>query len=80
MVDGNHKNRGELYLEHDYAGVELDLNEAQDTLRSLHRLWKRPVHIATVLNGSQTVVSFDGKEASVDVGDEIEVEPAESEA
>ena len=80
VVDGNHKNRGELYLEHDYAGVELDLNEAQDTLRSLHRLWKRPVHIATVLNGSQTVVSFDGKEASVDVGDEIEVEPAESEA
>ena len=45
VVDGNHRQPGRALLEHDFAGVELDLREAQDTLRNLHRLWTRPVHI-----------------------------------
>ncbi|QDT68534.1 SpoVR family protein [Planctomycetes bacterium MalM25] len=65
VVDGNHQNRGELLLEHEYAGVELDVAEAQDTLRNLHRLWKRPVHLQTVLDDAEALLSFDGEELTV---------------
>ena len=46
-------NRGELYLEHTYTGVELQLDYARDTLRNLHRLWNRPVHLETVLEDTR---------------------------
>lgn len=60
--DGNHRNRGELFLVHEYNGVELKLDYARDTLGNVHRLWTRPVHIETVLDGKTTVLSFDGSE------------------
>lgn len=60
--DGNHKNRGELYLEHLHGGIDLKLNYAQDTLVNLERLWRRPVHIETQVEGKTTVLSYDGKE------------------
>jgi len=60
--DGNYRNRGELFLEHRFGGVELKLTYAQDTLANLFRIWKRPVHIETTLEGKIATVSFDGKE------------------
>ncbi len=60
LVDGNHKNRGELYLSHDYQGIELKQDEAHDTLINLHKLWSRPVHIETVVDDEPTVLSWDG--------------------
>ncbi len=61
VQDGNYKNRGELYLEHDYQGVELKVDYAQDTLVNLHQIWKRPVNIETVIDDRPTVLSYDGK-------------------
>jgi stage V sporulation protein R len=63
--DANYKNRGELFLEHTYNGVELKTGYAKDTLMNLHRLWTRPVHIETMLDEAPTVLSFDGKEHTV---------------
>ena len=60
--DGNYKNRGELFLEHQFTGVELDTAYARDTLANLHLLWKRPVHIETIQGGSPAHLSFDGTE------------------
>jgi stage V sporulation protein R len=60
--DGNYKNRGELFLEHRFSGVELKISYATDTLVNLHKLWGRPVHIETVLDGATTILSFDGSE------------------
>jgi stage V sporulation protein R len=60
--DGNYKNRGELFLEHQFNGVELKTSYALDTLVNLQRLWSRPVHIETVLDGAATILSFDGSE------------------
>lgn len=60
--DANYKNRGELFLEHQFNGVELQLDYARDTLVSLHTLWKRPVHIETALEGLTTILSYDGSE------------------
>ena len=60
VVDGNYRNRGELYLRHQYEGVELKLDYARDTLENLESLWSRPVHIETVLDEDPSVISWDG--------------------
>jgi stage V sporulation protein R len=70
--DGNYKNRGELFLEHQYNGVELKIDYARDTLMNLHRLWSRPVHIETVLDGATTILSFDGSEHKSEKSDKGE--------
>jgi stage V sporulation protein R len=63
VVDANHANRGELYLKHRYEGVALELERAWDTLRNLHRIWQRPVHIETAEDDrGGRLLSFDGKE------------------
>lgn len=60
--DGNYKNRGELFLEHSYHGVELQMDYARDTLTNLYKLWSRPVHIETVLEDKPAILSYDGHE------------------
>jgi stage V sporulation protein R len=65
VKDGNYRNRGELYLHHEYLGVDLKLDHAQDTLRHLHRLWTRPVHLETCVDGRTTLLSFDGSDHTI---------------
>lgn len=65
VKDGNFRNRGELYLTQEHFGVDLKLDHAQDTLRHLHRLWTRPVHLETVLEGRPTLLSFDGSDHTI---------------
>jgi stage V sporulation protein R len=60
VQDGNHKNRGELYLYHRHEGVDLRADYARDTLRNLHKIWTRPVHIETVVDKRPKIISFDG--------------------
>jgi len=71
VVEANHMNRGELFLQHRYSGVELKSSYAADTLANLYRLWNRPVHIETVLDDQLTVLSFDGSEHSSTQTDEL---------
>jgi stage V sporulation protein R len=65
VTDGNYKNRGELYLTQEHFGLDLRLDLAQDTLRHLHRLWTRPVHLETVVEGRATLLSFDGTDHTI---------------
>jgi stage V sporulation protein R len=60
--DGNHRNRGELYLEHLHSGVDLKVTYARDTLVNLEKLWRRPVHLETIVEEQKTILSYDGKE------------------
>ena len=69
--DGNYKNRGELYLEHDYSGVELELGYANGTLENLYQLWQRPVHVESVLENRVSTLTFDGSEHSVSKSDQM---------
>ena len=55
-------NRGELYMKHDHEGLDLKMREARDTLHSLYRLWKRPVHLETVVDDWNVLLSFTGSE------------------
>jgi stage V sporulation protein R len=63
VVDDNHENRGELYLVHRHEGVNLREDFARETLRALHRLWSRPVHLETVVDQSRVLWTYDGKDA-----------------
>jgi stage V sporulation protein R len=65
VKDSNFRNRGELYLHHEHFGIDLKLDHAQDTLRHLNRLWTRPVHIETVVDGRHTLLSFDGTDHTI---------------
>jgi stage V sporulation protein R len=60
VVDANYKNRGELLLVHRHEGIDLDVPYAHDTLRNLHALWKRPVHIETRVDNRPVMYSHEG--------------------
>ncbi|OGQ23827.1 MAG: SpoVR family protein [Deltaproteobacteria bacterium RBG_16_71_12] len=60
VIDGNYENRAELLLEHTHDGVDLDAGYAQDTLRNLHAIWSRSVHILTAQDQRRLMLSFDG--------------------
>ncbi len=78
--DGNHQNRGELLLIHNWTGIELQTNHALDTLKNVGRIWNRPVHILTAIDGKETLLSYDGKEVTVrqvDVQEEDETDGQE---
>jgi stage V sporulation protein R len=62
VVDGNHRNRGELLLRHEHHGVDLKVDEARDVLANIQYIWSRPVHLETIGDGHPTVLSFDGTE------------------
>jgi len=46
--DGNFRNRNELLLAHHYNGVQLDLQQAKQTLERVFELWGRPVALKTI--------------------------------
>ncbi|MFQ5424356.1 MAG: SpoVR family protein [Phycisphaerae bacterium] len=63
VLDGNYANRGELYLGHQYIGVDLDIKYAVETLRSVQRVWRRPVHLQAQINDEIFLFSFDGQQS-----------------
>ncbi|QDT32557.1 SpoVR family protein [Thalassoglobus polymorphus] len=65
VIDGNHRNRGELYLKHEYQGIELKQDYANATLANLQQLWRRPVHLETVIDDELSAISYDGHTHSV---------------
>ncbi|MBK9975383.1 MAG: SpoVR family protein [Planctomycetes bacterium] len=60
--DGNYHNRGELLLVHRHEGFDLDGKYTRETLSNLHRIWNRPVHLASREEGKDVVFSFDGRD------------------
>lgn len=60
LDDGNFRNRGELHLTHDFAGVPLKLDYARATMENLYKFWTRPVHLETVSEGKRKLLSFNG--------------------
>jgi stage V sporulation protein R len=65
VVDANYLNRGELLLGHRHEGVDLKADYARDTLRSLERVWRRPVSLLTILDDKAKRIRFDGSEISM---------------
>ncbi len=62
VMDGNYENRGELYLWHQYAGVDLDIPYARATLQNVYKLWTRPVYLETIIDDRRVLLCYDGNE------------------
>lgn len=60
VEDADHKRNSELYLKHWHEGADLDVDYAERTLRHIHNIWQRPVHLETVLRDKKTLLTFDG--------------------
>jgi stage V sporulation protein R len=59
VVDGNYLNRGELFLAHKFAGLEVDTAKAAEVLQNVRLLWGRPVHLQARVNEEMMVISLD---------------------
>ncbi len=64
VMDGNYRNRGELYLTHRYSGADLDIKYATETLKQIQKLWKRPVNLYARIDDEPILFSFDGEQSS----------------
>ena len=65
VEDANWENRGELLLIHEHRGVDLRSDYARETMSGMVRIWKRPVCLATVIDGKKALLRYDGKEHTV---------------
>lgn len=63
VVDGNYRNRGELYLAHRHTGADLDIRFAVETLKNVQTIWRRPVHLQAQINDEMVLFSFDGQQS-----------------
>ena len=61
VYDGDYIQNGELYLKHEFDGVELDVKYLERTLPYVHQLWGRSVHLETMVEDKKIVFTFDGK-------------------
>jgi stage V sporulation protein R len=61
VEDGDFRRSRELYLKHAHEGDDLDLEYAERTMKYLHQLWGRPVHLETHVEGKQTVLTHEGQ-------------------
>ena len=64
VEDGNYNNRGEIYLRHRHEGVDLKMDYARETMKNIHKIWTRPVHLETLADDKRRLISFDGKDYS----------------
>jgi stage V sporulation protein R len=62
VEDGDYRKGRELYLKHCHEGDDLDLDYADKTLKYVHQLWSRPVHLETIVEGKKTVLSYEGQQ------------------
>ena len=60
VVDGNYANRGELYLAHKHNGMDIEIKFAVETLKNIHKIWRRPVHLQARIDDETILFSFSG--------------------
>jgi stage V sporulation protein R len=74
VVDGNYLNRGELFLSHQFVGLEVDASKATQALKSLRALWGRPVHLMIRVNEDNwlySAVELNAEPKREKVGDDL---------
>ncbi len=62
VLDANSGNRGELVLDHQHEGIDLDPGYTQAVLQNVFALWNRPVAIRTRAGDKPILARFDGQE------------------
>lgn len=64
VEEGDYNKNGELFLRHCHEGLDLDVGYLERTLPSVYTLWGRSVHLATIMDGKQTIYSYNGEKIS----------------
>ncbi len=64
VQNGDFGKRGELYLLHVHEGVDLDIYYLERTLPHVFKIWGRPVHLETVVDGKSVLFSYNGEKTS----------------
>jgi stage V sporulation protein R len=59
VADGNYLNRGELYLAHEFSGLEVEAAKAVEVLRAIRTIWGRPVHLQLRINEEMTLITLE---------------------
>ena len=62
VIDANFENKGELLLRHEHLGIDLRVDYAKECLKALHRIWRRPCCVATIVEQKPTLLRYDGVE------------------
>lgn len=60
VESGNYGNRGELLLKHDWSGTSLRMDYARRVLENLEKIWGRPVHLETIIDGKTKIFGYNG--------------------
>ncbi len=76
VMDGNYRNRGELYLAHQHSGLDIDIKYAVETLKNLQKVWRRPVHLNARIDDEPILFSYDGEQSTQQHIDERIDDPA----
>jgi stage V sporulation protein R len=66
VVDANYMNRGELYLSHQFSGLEVEAEKAAETLRNLCIIWGRPVRLQAIINEQMMLLTCFDPEDEID--------------
>jgi stage V sporulation protein R len=61
VQDGDYLRNGEMYLFHQYEGMELDVKYLEKTIPHIHKLWGKSVHIETKIEDRRVLFTYDGK-------------------
>ena len=59
VVDANYKNRGELFLAHQWTGLEVDAAKGAEVMRALRTIWGRPVHLQARVNDEPMIATLE---------------------
>jgi len=76
VMDGNYRNRGELYLAHSHTGMDIEIKFAVETLKQIYKVWKRPVHLHARIDDDPILFTFDGEQSTQQHIDEAVPKPA----
>lgn len=61
VTDGDYQKNGELYIQHCYEGIELDIKYLEKTMPHIYALWGRNVHLETVLENRPVLFTYNGR-------------------
>ena len=64
VTDGDYLRNGELYLKHNFEGLELDVKYIERTLPYVHQIWGKSVHLESVLDERPVLFTYDGKKVN----------------
>lgn len=62
--DGDFNKRGELFIKHQYEGIEMDVFYLERTLPHVYNLWGRPAHLETIIDNKKVLFTHNGDKTS----------------